>query len=61
VATLAIGTAGAVNAGLLAVAMLATTDPELQAKLVSWRAARREEVLAQDLEDRDRSPHEVPA
>jgi 5-(carboxyamino)imidazole ribonucleotide mutase len=61
VGTLAIGTAGAVNAGLLAVAMLATTDPELQAKLVSWRAARREEVLAQGLEDRDRSPHEVPA
>lgn len=55
VATLAIGAAGATNAGLLAVAILATTDPELRAKLVAWREARREEVLAQAIED------EVPA
>jgi 5-(carboxyamino)imidazole ribonucleotide mutase len=55
VATLAIGAAGATNAGLLAVAMLATTDPALQAKLVAWRAARREEVLSQGIQD------EVPA
>jgi 5-(carboxyamino)imidazole ribonucleotide mutase len=47
VGTLAIGASGAVNAGLLAVAMLATTDPALQKKLVAWRAARRDEVLAQ--------------
>jgi 5-(carboxyamino)imidazole ribonucleotide mutase len=47
VATLAIGAAGAANAGLLAVAMLATTDPALRAKLVAWRATRRDEVLAQ--------------
>jgi len=47
VATLAIGAAGAANAGLLAVAMLATTDPALQAKLTAWRATRRDEVLAQ--------------
>jgi 5-(carboxyamino)imidazole ribonucleotide mutase len=47
VGTLAIGAAGAMNAGLLAVAILATTDPALQAKLVAWRAARRDEVLAQ--------------
>jgi 5-(carboxyamino)imidazole ribonucleotide mutase len=51
VATLAIGAAGAANAGLLAVQMLATTDPELQAKLIAWRAARRDEVLAQSLEE----------
>jgi len=51
VATLAIGAAGATNAGLLAVAMLATTDPALQAKLVAWRAARREEVLSQGIQD----------
>src|SRR5277367_1307772 len=51
VATLAIGAAGAANAGLLAVAILATTDPELQAKLIAWRAARSEEVLAQHLEE----------
>jgi len=55
VATLAIGAAGAANAGLLAVAILATTDPELQAKLIAWREARREEVVAQGIED------EVPA
>jgi 5-(carboxyamino)imidazole ribonucleotide mutase len=47
VGTLAIGASGAMNAGLLAVAMLATTDPALQKKLVAWRAARRDEVLAQ--------------
>ncbi|WP_183790709.1 5-(carboxyamino)imidazole ribonucleotide mutase [Tunturiibacter gelidoferens] len=47
VGTLAIGAAGATNAGLLAIAILATTDAALQKKLVAWRAARRDEVLAQ--------------
>jgi 5-(carboxyamino)imidazole ribonucleotide mutase len=47
VGTLAIGAAGAMNAGLLAVAMLATTDAALREKLVAWRAQRRDEVLAQ--------------
>ena len=47
VGTLAIGASGAMNAGLLAVAMLATTDERLREKLVAWRAARRDEVLAQ--------------
>jgi 5-(carboxyamino)imidazole ribonucleotide mutase len=47
VGTLAIGASGATNAGLLAVAMLATTDERLREKLVDWRAARRDEVLAQ--------------
>ena len=51
VGTLAIGAAGAMNAGLLAVAMLATTDAALQKKLVAWRASRRDEVLAQTIED----------
>jgi 5-(carboxyamino)imidazole ribonucleotide mutase len=51
VATLAIGAAGAANAGLLAVQILATTDPALQAKLIAWRAARRDEVLAQSLDE----------
>ena len=41
VGTLAIGAAGAANAGLLAAEILATTDAALQAKLVAWRAARR--------------------
>ena len=47
VGTLAIGASGAANAGLLAIAMLATTDAGLQKRLVAWRAARRDEVLAQ--------------
>ncbi|XWK70742.1 5-(carboxyamino)imidazole ribonucleotide mutase [Tunturiibacter gelidiferens] len=47
VGTLAIGAAGATNAGLLAIAILATTDAVLQQKLVAWRATRRDEVLAQ--------------
>jgi 5-(carboxyamino)imidazole ribonucleotide mutase len=51
VATLAIGAAGATNAGLLAVQILAITDPELRAKLVAWRAVRRDEVLAQTVGD----------
>ena len=51
VGTLAIGAPGAANAGLLAVEMLATADAALQQKLVAWRAARRDEVLAQTIED----------
>ena len=47
VGTLAIGASGAMNAGLLAIAMLATTDAVLRKKLEEWRAARRDEVLAQ--------------
>lgn len=47
VGTLAIGAAGATNAGLLAVAILATTDAALQKRLMAWRMARRDEVLAQ--------------
>jgi 5-(carboxyamino)imidazole ribonucleotide mutase len=51
VATLAIGAAGAANAALLAIQILATTDPALAAKLTAYRSARRDEVLAQALED----------
>lgn len=40
VGTLAIGKAGATNAGLLAAAILATGDPSLAARLAAWRAAR---------------------
>lgn len=40
VGTLAIGKAGATNAGLLAAAILATTDPALAARLAAWREAR---------------------
>jgi 5-(carboxyamino)imidazole ribonucleotide mutase len=37
VATVAIGAAGAANAGLLAVAILATTRPDLREKLQAYR------------------------
>jgi 5-(carboxyamino)imidazole ribonucleotide mutase len=40
VGTLAIGQAGATNAGLLAAAILATTDADLATRLDAWRAAR---------------------
>jgi 5-(carboxyamino)imidazole ribonucleotide mutase len=44
VATVAIGAPGAANAGLLAVAMLATTRPELRERLTAWRAAASDAV-----------------
>lgn len=44
VGTLAIGRAGAVNAALLAAAMLATADDELAARLEAWRAKQTADV-----------------
>lgn len=38
VASMAIGAAGAQNAGLMAAAILALSDPELAARLAQWRA-----------------------
>jgi 5-(carboxyamino)imidazole ribonucleotide mutase len=49
VGTLAIGKPGAANAALLAIEILATTDPALREQLRAWRAARTNEVLAQEL------------
>jgi 5-(carboxyamino)imidazole ribonucleotide mutase len=40
VGTLAIGKAGAINAALLAAAMLANVDDELATRLDEWRAAQ---------------------
>jgi 5-(carboxyamino)imidazole ribonucleotide mutase len=40
VGTLAIGKAGAINAGLLAAAILALSDAGLAARLDAWRAAQ---------------------
>lgn len=51
VGTLAIGKPGAANAALLAIEILATTDPALREKLRAWREARSKEVLAQVLPD----------
>ena len=44
VGTLAIGKAGATNAGLLAAAILATSDPELAERLKAFRAAQTDSV-----------------
>ncbi len=46
VATFAIGPAGAHNAGLFAVALLALSDPALARQLDAFRAAQTERVLA---------------
>ena len=46
VGTLAIGAAGAWNAGLLASQMLAAENPELLNKIAEWKASRADEVLA---------------
>jgi 5-(carboxyamino)imidazole ribonucleotide mutase len=49
VATFAIGKAGATNAALFAVALLANTDPALAAKLEEFRRNQTDTVLAQEL------------
>src|ERR1700704_1261998 len=49
VATVAIGASGAANAGLLAVAILATSRPELRAKLQAYRDKLAVEVRQQML------------
>lgn len=47
VGTLAIGKAGAINAGLLAAAILGLADPALAERLESWRAAQTDSVAEQ--------------
>jgi 5-(carboxyamino)imidazole ribonucleotide mutase len=49
VATVAIGTAGAANAGLLAVAILGTSRPELRVKLQAYRDELASAVRQQTL------------
>jgi 5-(carboxyamino)imidazole ribonucleotide mutase len=49
VGTLAIGKAGATNAALLAVAILATTRPALRKKLEAFRREQTEKVLGAEL------------
>ena len=51
VATFAIGEAGAANAALFAVSLLATSDPELARKLAAYRDQLREQVAAMQLPD----------
>ena len=47
VGTLAIGKPGAINAGLLAAAILATADDALAERLKAWRAAQTESVASE--------------
>jgi len=49
VGTLAIGDAGAANAGLLAAQILATADEALAQRIIAFRAAQTEAVLAAEL------------
>ena len=51
VATFAIGNAGAMNAGLFAAAILATTDTALAERLDAWRAARSAAVADEPTRD----------
>ena len=51
VATFAIGEAGAANAGLFAVSLLATSDASLARKLAEYREKLREQVAAMQLPD----------
>ena len=49
VATFAIGKAGAINAALYAVSMLANNDPAVLEKLEDFRARQRDAVLDMSL------------
>jgi 5-(carboxyamino)imidazole ribonucleotide mutase len=51
VATFAIGEAGAANAGLFAVSLLALGDPELGRRLADFRRSQTERVLGTTLPD----------
>ena len=50
VATFAIGEAGAANAGLFAIAMLATTNEMLASKLASFRQAQTDLVMRMNIQ-----------
>jgi 5-(carboxyamino)imidazole ribonucleotide mutase len=49
VATFAVGKAGAGNAGLFAVAILAAKRPDLAKKLLAWREAQAAKLLAESV------------
>lgn len=51
VATMAIGEAGAMNAGLMAAAILATTDEALALRLDAWRQALSDSVAESPADD----------
>jgi 5-(carboxyamino)imidazole ribonucleotide mutase len=49
--TLAIGPAGATNAGLLAASILALGDPALAERLIAWRTAQTDRVAEQPVDE----------
>ena len=51
VATMAIGAAGAANAGLMAAAILALDDPALAQRLDAWRAALSASIPQEPVDD----------
>ncbi|MFD1341695.1 5-(carboxyamino)imidazole ribonucleotide mutase [Litorisediminicola beolgyonensis] len=51
VATMAIGAAGAANAGLMAAGILAVSDPALAERLDAWRAALSASIPEEPLRD----------
>ena len=51
VGTMAIGTAGAVNAGLMATAILANTDAALAERLENWRNALSDSIAEEPQDD----------
>ena len=51
VATMAIGAAGAANAGFMAAAILANDDPALAARLEAWRAALSASIAQEPQDD----------
>jgi 5-(carboxyamino)imidazole ribonucleotide mutase len=46
VGTLAIGRAGAINAALLAAAIIALDAPEVRKRLLDWRHRQTDDILA---------------
>ena len=52
VATFAIGDAGAANAGLFAVSILANSDATLARKLAEFRTKQSDKVLAMELSEK---------
>jgi 5-(carboxyamino)imidazole ribonucleotide mutase len=54
-ATFAIGAAGATNAALFAISILALNDPELAEKLVNFRNAQKEKVVQSNADLRDQN------
>jgi 5-(carboxyamino)imidazole ribonucleotide mutase len=61
VGTLAIGPAGAANAALLAVAILAIEDAPLREKLVAYRTSQTDRVLGDRLETEGMSWSDRPS